>query len=287
MSTRATYQFKRKHYRDATIYIHHDGYPEGAAHYLLLALEQANGYLSPEAFLRGNDRAEITDSHEAHGDTEYRYTVNLHEGTIEVASRIPGCAWAKYAAKPLADFINPNLTGWHPGVTVRAQGAGRWLTEAMAKAEAEAKRAEATSYRERFPTMVGNQGWNDSEAARAEAFAAQWQVERDANLRDADDVLLAKLAEPAPAVRATLYRLVHEVDGKLDAVDYTDAADFEQMLAASDHPYTGTDDSLRLRHELRGKPTFAGLNGPMWGGEHNGTIVIRYETPGAYKTLSA
>ena len=74
MSTRATYRFIPKNsvrgrwQSITTIYIHHDGYPEGAASYL----EDA---FTAEAFLAKNDRAEVTESHEIHGDTEYRYDI--------------------------------------------------------------------------------------------------------------------------------------------------------------------------------------------------------------------
>jgi len=85
MSTRATYRFvpdnlrfddNAKEWWDSnekpavTLYIHHDGYPEGAAQYL-------DGVHSPEGFIRKNDRAGITANHEVHGDTEYRYDISV------------------------------------------------------------------------------------------------------------------------------------------------------------------------------------------------------------------
>jgi len=87
MSTRATYQIN-----DTIFYIHHDGYVEGAAAYLLnmcracnvidntgesfqvIDQGQTRGGLE-FAFIRGNGNCEPTDSHEAHTDTEYRYVV--------------------------------------------------------------------------------------------------------------------------------------------------------------------------------------------------------------------
>jgi hypothetical protein len=80
MSTRATYQFISEWSGTHTAYIHHDGYPEGAANYL------SNGekpITSIDSFIRANDKAEMTSSHEAHGDTEYRYTVMAHVLTAE------------------------------------------------------------------------------------------------------------------------------------------------------------------------------------------------------------
>ena len=85
MSTRATYQFHTKSYApNTTVYIHHDGYPEGAANYIYLWLRYAmqlenkmrrfdETYFTVEDFLRCNLKAEITSEHETHADTEYRY----------------------------------------------------------------------------------------------------------------------------------------------------------------------------------------------------------------------
>jgi len=77
MSTRATYKIDF-----TTFYIHHDGYPEGAAEYFAAALDPSNRVedRAPNAsladdFIRANSRAELTESHQTHGDTEYRYTV--------------------------------------------------------------------------------------------------------------------------------------------------------------------------------------------------------------------
>lgn len=76
MATRATYSFcksrdARKHY----VYLHHDGYPEGAARYLYQPLLFANDLNFATTFIRANLRAELTESHEHHADTEYRYSV--------------------------------------------------------------------------------------------------------------------------------------------------------------------------------------------------------------------
>jgi len=81
MSTRATYRFVPADLRftpAVTLYIHHDGYPEGAAQYL-------DGVRNPEDFIRKNDRAEITANHEVHGDTEYRYDIHQPETALRLA----------------------------------------------------------------------------------------------------------------------------------------------------------------------------------------------------------
>jgi hypothetical protein len=85
MSTRATYRFEDGpkpydylRHGPITFYVHHDGYPAGAALYFYQMLtherERGNGGLA-EQFIRANEGAEFTRSHSAHGDTEYRYDI--------------------------------------------------------------------------------------------------------------------------------------------------------------------------------------------------------------------
>jgi hypothetical protein len=90
MSTRATYRFASPMpYKPAvTMYIHHDGYPEGAVQYLLAALQQGDGYLSAESFIRANGRAELCSSHQSHGDTEYRYEIDVANDHMVIRERI-------------------------------------------------------------------------------------------------------------------------------------------------------------------------------------------------------
>ena len=86
MSARATYQIE-----DMTFYCHHDGYPEYAAvrfARMIAAfnvptvddsfreIEDRRGSLM-FAFVRGNLDAQPTESHDAHGDTEWRYTIRF------------------------------------------------------------------------------------------------------------------------------------------------------------------------------------------------------------------
>lgn len=119
MSTRATYLFKGGEYRPAVcVYIHHDGYPAGAAYYLLNAFKA--GGMSAEGMIRGNDRAEITESHDAHGDTEYRYTIDGNNvkveerhTLIEFGSYPQG--WRTAFAGDWVDFINQHISkDWAP-----------------------------------------------------------------------------------------------------------------------------------------------------------------------------
>jgi hypothetical protein len=78
MATRATYQFRSINGQEVVMYVHHDGYPSGAA-------EKMEGCVFAEDFIRKNDRAEITESHLTHADTEYCYTVI--NGELEVLER--------------------------------------------------------------------------------------------------------------------------------------------------------------------------------------------------------
>lgn len=76
MATRATYQFVNEWSGTHTAYIHHDGYPEGAAQYLFKEIDGGDVMIfNINAFIRHNRKAEMTASHEIHGDTEYRYTI--------------------------------------------------------------------------------------------------------------------------------------------------------------------------------------------------------------------
>ena len=99
MATRATYQFASVNGQQVTMYVHHDGYPSGAA-------EKMEDCRFAEDFIRRNDRAEITESHENHGDTEYCYTVSK-TGELEVLERQQfGVAWLVYYQGPLNRFCN-------------------------------------------------------------------------------------------------------------------------------------------------------------------------------------
>ena len=80
MSTRATYCFftndsqneiRARHF----CYIHYDGYPAGAAAYFYDTLMNPSKGNFATQFIRANQHAELTRSHDQHGDTEYQYDV--------------------------------------------------------------------------------------------------------------------------------------------------------------------------------------------------------------------
>ena len=74
MSTRATYQFN-DHGCTTTVYVHQYGYPQGAAAFFLAMHHARSGKGHAVDFIRSNGLAEITKSHDAHGDTDYQYTI--------------------------------------------------------------------------------------------------------------------------------------------------------------------------------------------------------------------
>ena len=124
MSTRATYQFHHNDpcKADITIYIHHDGYPEGAAHYIYLALRSKcvsdllkgkKEYFTVEDFIRNNIRAEITGQHETHPDTEYKYDFRNCTGyglfslgsSVTVYSRRYSENWEQQSHNTIEEFL--------------------------------------------------------------------------------------------------------------------------------------------------------------------------------------
>ena len=114
MSTRATYTFSNTALagEDVTVYIHHDGYPMGAAEYFRKAMNEKldSGRPLLEAFIAANDRAMITRCHEAHGDTDYRYTTDgkqiaIYYRKIEFTDEGYNETWNLITKTNLEDFI--------------------------------------------------------------------------------------------------------------------------------------------------------------------------------------
>lgn len=83
MSTRANYSFIKNNKTLVTFYIHHDGYPEGAANYFQKALLLSNGRIdSPDTFTRANTEAKIC--YNLMGDIEYHYIFNIDTQVIKI-----------------------------------------------------------------------------------------------------------------------------------------------------------------------------------------------------------
>ena len=111
MSTRATYQIKSG-FSTATLYIHHDGYFQGAASYFKDTLDLMRITDRPllPCFLWANERAELTTGHQAHGDTEYRYDLEKEAGIwIVTAYKRMSYDSNEFQMEwmgPLSDFVN-------------------------------------------------------------------------------------------------------------------------------------------------------------------------------------
>ena len=109
MSTRATYKFSKSNdwmNINVTLYHHHDGYLSGAG--LLFSNAMGGGKkLTAESFLRSNSKAEITESHELHGDTEYRYDIDERSQSVQVSERdISTDQWEVLGTAMLQSFVD-------------------------------------------------------------------------------------------------------------------------------------------------------------------------------------
>lgn len=123
MSTRATY-----HFPDVTVYIHFDGYPDGAAEYFHAAMQDERGSWGTR-FIRRNELAEITGGE--HSDTEYRYTVS-DAGVLTIEYRPFGGRWLHVETY---DSVAGFLTAYgYTLVTVERHGRPRALTVERARA---------------------------------------------------------------------------------------------------------------------------------------------------------
>ncbi|MCT0247378.1 hypothetical protein KQ297_00120 [Synechococcus sp. CS-205] len=120
MATRAVYSFSGFPYHPLHhLYLHHDGYPTGAAWRFAAALHEApdaSSFLG--AFLSIQHQAEPLASPDQAADAEYRYRVQLLPGTdpqlqVQCWRRIPGGAsWIpRCGPMPVAAFIQRFLPG--------------------------------------------------------------------------------------------------------------------------------------------------------------------------------
>jgi hypothetical protein len=139
MSTRATYQFDGyESGHDVTVYIHHDGYPTGAAVYFYDTLMNCKGQGNMATrFIRTNSKAEITADHEYHGDTDYRYTVHGDGPDAEIL--VYQCCWddddkrvqpVQIFSGRLWDFMHENskhIENYEPFRRIKAQYADKML----------------------------------------------------------------------------------------------------------------------------------------------------------------
>lgn len=144
MSTRATYRFSGEEWcPPTTIYIHYDGYPTGAAWYFYTMLTNPSKGSMATQFIRANDQAEVTESHECHGDTEYRYDLEGRgPAAILTGYKRYGFGeterWEQFFKAPLHEFFDKRaelIEVYHPfrEVTYR-YGRKGWLNLTTARA---------------------------------------------------------------------------------------------------------------------------------------------------------
>lgn len=115
MSTRATYEFVDNGIK-TYVYVHYDNYPEGAANYFYETLINPSKGNFATQFIRAINGAEITESHEYHGDTDYQYIITgtgpkAHLNCISVQSK------TNVFEGFLDDFINQYkeiIENYHP-----------------------------------------------------------------------------------------------------------------------------------------------------------------------------
>ncbi len=117
MGTRATYHLSAGHYDNHRVcfYIHWDGYLKGAAFYFLHMHQLKNdrgGYAG--RFIRANELAEFTPSHDTHGDTEYRYDLD-RAGILTAYERVnwDPAQWNIVYTGLWYDFVNQYLQDSH------------------------------------------------------------------------------------------------------------------------------------------------------------------------------
>ncbi len=80
----------------------------------------------------------------------------------------------------------------------------------------------------------------------------------------------------------TTYRLVQQIEGQFIVSDF-DELSVQAAMAVRGFIQDGVSTNTRLRVELQGQPKFAGLTGPMFGGDG----IVRYEDTAANRSLSA
>ncbi len=169
-------------------YIHHDGYPSGAANYFANMIEALNvpdrkgrgiGAIEERAggigfaFIRGNLKAEPTTGHSDHGDTEYRWKVEEIDKRLVVKANVRRSSdvrplWSGWSAgEPLAAMIGHH----YPGAIVAIESPDHyWKRELLATLEnaigiAQAHRSAEARYAEGNPNK-----------ANATAHAEAWEA---------------------------------------------------------------------------------------------------------------
>lgn len=169
MSTRATYSFENPNQAKTYIYIHYDGYPQGAAMYFYNTLmNESKGNFATQ-FIRANPQAELTRHHDQHGDTEYSYDVSGN-GTKAIVEAYKHDDERKcFFTGKLVDFITQyqdnSLFDFQPFKEVEYRYSKQLLNSVLAKKALEHPISHLNAWKGRFE---GSGNWNSCvEDARA------------------------------------------------------------------------------------------------------------------------
>ena len=173
MSTRATYLFEKQWTGNPCFYIHYDGYPEGAALYLIAAIEFESEYPGlAERFLRANDRAEFTSGHNTHSDTEYRYTIHDDQDISVWNTCFDYDEWKLIEKVSLKTFIKmyTDIDIVQDLNPITNLPSGRWRTYEDHLAYVEEKRDALSLYKQKFPERTENISSMKAEIERLQAI---------------------------------------------------------------------------------------------------------------------
>lgn len=130
MSTPATYAFLGEAPAPAatTLYIHLDGDPQGAAHYLRAMLKVGEG-TSAVAFIRANTLSSLVSGHDVWPNTSYRYTLNTEGENERILAQERLVAyeegWKTIFDGSLVDFLNNQPGEMLPAKCCRRNAARR------------------------------------------------------------------------------------------------------------------------------------------------------------------
>lgn len=268
MSTQGHYIFTGSQYRPTTkIYIHHDGYEEGAAVYFW-RMHHAKGATFADRFHRANEGAELTFSDA--GRVQFTYTLNSQTGHLEVEERdtstdeislVFSGTWWRFVNEYGTETVDREkdcVSFEELKEITLAYGHKQIMTATQARATIKEKEQLLATWAKNDQTQWGTESAN-TKGLREEIALIRSQIGE---------------GEPLP----TVYRVVRKVEGGLDAKDY-DRAELMQLGLT----YEGEHANPQTRAELQGQPKFTELLGPMYDGPN----VIRYEDEEAYNILSA
>ena len=171
MSTRATYTFESSTLPTLHYYIHHDGYPSGAAYYFWNMLKEgqkceiASRYLDFEnqgsrdlalTFARANRMAGLISHPNVYGDIEYRYTINVETNYLTVWSRdFYDNTWKVFYSGPWISFVNLNhdlIEDWSPVISNPNQPT-EFLTEDYLEKLIRLEKEKLKDFREKSPQV--------------------------------------------------------------------------------------------------------------------------------------